>query len=72
MRGAENVVPVLAHVVYMPVSCAVCFSDGCCGEYSSLIPVSLIFSLISTQHFLTCFLSRSDPVYVTLLISLWI
>jgi hypothetical protein len=37
----------------------------------SLISIMSSFSSVSTQHFLAGSLSRSDPVDLTLLISLW-
>jgi hypothetical protein len=54
----------------MLVSCARHLSDFS-GVCSNLVPILYSFSLVSTQQFLAVFLSRSDPVDLTLLISLW-
>jgi hypothetical protein len=52
------------------VSCARCLSDFC-GVCSNLAPILSSFPLVSMLHFLAGFLSRSDPVDLILLISLW-
>jgi hypothetical protein len=54
----------------MLVSCARHLSD-ISGACFNLAPITFSFSLICTQRFLEGFLSRSDPVDLTLLISLW-
>jgi hypothetical protein len=55
----------------MLVSCARQLSDFC-GVCSTLAPILSSLSSISTQHsFLAGLLSRSDPVDLILLISVW-
>jgi hypothetical protein len=44
------------------------FSDA----YSNVALISYVFSLVITQRLLAGFLSRSDPLHLTLLTSLWV
>jgi hypothetical protein len=55
----------------MPVSCARRLSDfrGVCSNLASFRPLS--FLSVSNWHFVTGFLSRSNPVHLTFLISSW-
>jgi hypothetical protein len=54
----------------MPVSCAGYLTDFS-GVCFNLALISSGVSLVSTWHFLAGFLSRSDPVDLTFLISFW-
>jgi hypothetical protein len=65
----NSFITVAADNLEMPVTCAWHLSDFC-GVDSKLAPISYRFSLISTWHFLAGCLSRSDPMDLTLLISL--
>jgi hypothetical protein len=67
-QSLSNFIDFDADYIEIPISC-VWHLSACHAEYSSLTPMSSTFSSIST--FLVGFVSKSDPVDLTLLISLW-
>jgi hypothetical protein len=69
-RSLSSFIALAADDFEMPVSCARRLND-LCGVCSNLDLNSSSFSSLSSLRFLAGILSRSDPVDLTLLISLW-